>query len=1064
MFRDFCHTFFSCWNTHRTQSPESVLAAWNSMPGRRQARSRPKFTGTAIAQALETRIMPAVVVQVDYSLDTSGFFDDSARRTVLEDAINQISTRLDDTLLEIVPGKISPGDTWTATYTNPSTGSVDSMTDLVIGESVIIVFVGARQLGATLGEGGPGGFSVSGSTQAWLDTVAGRGQAGALLPSGSENDFATWGGSLTFDSDTNWHFGLTAAGLDSGESDFYSVAQHEFFHLLGFGTADSWDNLVVGGEFTGAASVAEYDLSGNPPVSGAQSHWQEGTTDGGQEAAMDPTLTTGTRKQVTDLDLAGLDDIGWEVNAGNSGSGNSLKLADGETHTLVISDNGVSGDGISQYVLDGGGVTTFATGSDAFTLTGGDLDDVITVASLDSAFTGTFTINGDAGDDTLTVDYSSRDLITFHGNAGNDALVVQGDPAQTVAHIFTSASDGSVAVDDGLVTSTVVYTGLAPVTDLISATGRSFTFGATADVITLGDDGSTGNGTLQISSVSSSETVDFAMPSGSITVNSGDGADSVTVAALEAGYAGTVVINTEEDADTVDASAAGHAVTVDGGAGNDTITGGSLADNLIGSLGNDVIDGGDGNDTLTGGANRDVLRGGDGDDLVNGNGGSGDRLRGGTGTNTLNGGSGNDFVDELGSVGFTLTPGLLTGPGMNTLLSIEKAVLNGDSGGETFDASASSIPVSVYGAGGDDTISGSSQADLIFGMSGNDLVEGNGGNDSLFGSAGRDVLNGGDGDDSLYGQGGSGDRLTGGPGNDLIDGGAGTDLAVESGDVDFVLTNSSLTGNGNDTLVAIEQASLTTGASPNLISATSYTGLVIVSTGDGDDTVQTGSGFDIISTGLGDDSVDAGLGSDSVLGGGGSDTLNGGGGDDTLSGQGASNDSLFGGSGNDLLLGGSGGDRLFGEEGDDTLRGESGNDILQGGENDDSLLGGTGADLINGGAGNDTLNGGAGNDTLDGDDGDDGLSGFTGDDQLVGDRGSDTLFGGDGNDGLIGASGDDLLIGGADSDFVKGNSGADTLLGGSGAGADAGDNVISDGLDLLDELFSFTTPDWVNAV
>lgn len=1009
--------------------------------------------------------MPAVVVQFDYSLDSNGFFDDASRRTILEEAADEVASRLDDTLSEIVPGKLDPvNDTWTATYTNPSSGASESMTDLVIGESIVIVFVGARQLGATLGEGGPGGFTVSGSSQEWIDTVSGRGQAGALLSSGNETDFSLWGGTLTFDIDTNWHFGLTTTGLDSGETDFFSVAQHEFGHLMGFGTAASFDNLVSGGQFTGPASVAEYDLSGNPPLAGDNAHWADGLTDGGSEAAMDSDLLVGTRKTFTDIDFAALDDLGWEVSEGGGSSGGSLKLEDGSTHTIVISDNGVAGDGISQYVLDGAPAVTFATGSDSFTLTGGNQTDQITVNSLDSAFSGTFTINGDAGDDTATIDYSAKNAVTFNGNAGNDTLDVEGSAALSVTHNFTNATDGNVAINDGSSTSTITYTGLAPINDNVSATDRVFAFAGTADAITLADDGIAANGTLRISSVASSETVDFASPSGSITVNAGAGNDTVTVALLEAGYSGAIIINGEDGADTIDASAVQVGVTIDGGAGNDVITGSDQADNILGGGGADLAAAGDGNDTLNGGSSRDSLYGDGGDDIVNGNGGSGDRLRGGSGNNTLNGGSGNDFVEGFGDNDFTLTPGTLVGSGTNTLVAIELAVLIGGASANTFDATASSIPVSVYGTQGNDTIRGSSFGDLLFGMSDDDSVEGNGGDDSLFGSAGRDFLSGGAGNDSLFGQGSSGDRLFGGTGNDLIDGGPGTDILVETADVNFTLTNTQLTGNGTDTLVAIEQANLTTGASANTITTTAYTGLVIIDSGDGDDIVNTGSGFDIINLGNGNDSADSGLGSDVVNGGGGSDTINGGGGNDTLDGQGASNDSLFGGEGDDVLFGGSGGDRLFGEAGDDTLRGEGGNDILDGGDDEDSLLGGDNDDLLNGGNGDDILNGGAGNDVLDGDAGNDGLSGFTGNDQLVGDQGNDTLFGGEGNDGLIGASGNDLQIGGTGDDFVKGNSGVDTLLGGDGTGADAGDVVSSDGLDTLDEFFSFSTPGWVNSV
>lgn len=52
-------------------------------------------------------------------------------------------------------------------------------------------------------------------------------------------------------------------------------------------------------------------------MSGDLAHWAEGTTSfvAGlpQEAAMDPTITTGTRKAFTDLDFAAMKDIGWEV-------------------------------------------------------------------------------------------------------------------------------------------------------------------------------------------------------------------------------------------------------------------------------------------------------------------------------------------------------------------------------------------------------------------------------------------------------------------------------------------------------------------------------------------------------------------------------------------------------------------------------------------------------------------------------------------------------------------------------------------------------------------------------
>jgi Ca2+-binding RTX toxin-like protein len=1038
-------------------------------------------------QTLETRILPAIIVQFDYSLDSNGFFDDSARRTVFEAAVGDVAGRLDDRLLEIVPNKINLGDTWTATYTDPSTGSTTSSTDLIIGESVIVVFAGARQLGSTLGVGGPGGFSASGTTQLWLDTVAGRGQAGALAGVGNETDFSLWGGSLAFDIDANWHFGDSIIGLDPDENDFYSVAQHEFAHLIGFGTAASWTNLVSGGEFTGPTAVAEYDFSGNPPLDGVDEHWQDGLTDNNDETALDPTLLDGTRKILTALDYAALTDIGWNVSSdggdggeeggeggggeggggggegGGGGNETSIQLIDGTAHTVVLSDNGIAGDGISQYVLDGGSPITIITGSDAFEVTGGDMADQITIDSLDSAFTGTLTIHGGAGDDTVSLNHDAHDTVTVNGDGGSNTIVVTGSDTQTVTHILSDSADGTVVLNDGSSDATITYTDVDQLDDGVTSTDRAFVFGSTADTVTLGDDSQAGNDTLQISSIGSGGTIGFALPTGTITVSTGDGNDFVTVALLEAAFGGSVIINTEAGNDTVDASSTGHGVTIDGGTGDDRITGSDQNDNLVGGHGRDLVIAGDGNDILTGGADADTLQGDGGDDIINGNGGDGDRLRGGGGSNTLNGGDGNDVVDELGDSDFTLTDGSLVGPGTNTLVDIEGAVLIGGPSANTFDATASTIPVSIYGTAGNDTILGSAHDDLLFGMSGDDLIEGNDGDDSLFGSAGADTLVGGNGDDSLFGQGGSGDRLTGGTGDDVLSGGAGTDAAVESGDVDFTVTNTQLTGIGIDRLIGVEKAILTTGDSANLIDSTSYTGLIIVITGDGDDTVNSGSGDDHITTGDGNDVVNSGLGSDFVLTGAGDDVISGGGGNDTLNAE-AGDDTLHGGDGSDEILGGDGADEVHGDDGNDTARGEAGNDSLFGGLNDDNLFGGDDDDVLNGDDGDDTLNGGAGNDTLDGGNGNDGLSGFTGNDQLVGNYGEDTLFGGEGIDGLIGAAGNDLLIGGGDDDFVKGNGGFDTLLGGSGAGADPGDTVESNGPDEIDEFFSFVKPDWVDAV
>ena len=118
---------------------------------------------------------------------------------------------------------------------------------------------------------------------------------------------------MVFDTDTNWHFGLTTEGLDGTEFDFYSVALHELVHVLGFSeSTPAYMNLVSpSGEFLGANSMAVSDDTSLLP--GDFGHWNEGLESAGQEVLMDPTFSRGIRKLATPLDFASMQDIGWEL-------------------------------------------------------------------------------------------------------------------------------------------------------------------------------------------------------------------------------------------------------------------------------------------------------------------------------------------------------------------------------------------------------------------------------------------------------------------------------------------------------------------------------------------------------------------------------------------------------------------------------------------------------------------------------------------------------------------------------------------------------------------------------
>ena len=242
----------------------------------------------------------------DYTYDTSNFFNTAQKRETLELAAAIIGSQLGDSLNAINP---SGANSWSAIFPRPDNGATVEVDNPSIAADTLLVYVGARNLGTSVGNGGFGGYRASGTTS-WQNNVNYRGETGET----SGTDFGPWGGQLTFNTATDFHFGETVEGLDNDESDFLSVAIHELSHLLGFGLAGSFTSHVSGGRFNGPEAVAEFDGSGNVPLSSSGSHIAGSTTDEGRESAMDPGLARGERKLLTQLDWAVLADMGWEYN------------------------------------------------------------------------------------------------------------------------------------------------------------------------------------------------------------------------------------------------------------------------------------------------------------------------------------------------------------------------------------------------------------------------------------------------------------------------------------------------------------------------------------------------------------------------------------------------------------------------------------------------------------------------------------------------------------------------------------------------------------------------------
>ncbi|MDZ7908614.1 MAG: calcium-binding protein [Gemmobacter sp.] len=412
----------------------------------------------------------------------------------------------------------------------------------------------------------------------------------------------------------------------------------------------------------------------------------------------------------------------------------------------------------------------------------------------------------------------------------------------------------------------------------------------------------------------------------------------------------------------------------------------------------------------------------------------------------------------------------------------------------------------IDGTTGNDSLTGTPEADWIHSY---------GGRDTLLGGAGDDVLHDNEdldhvGDDSMFGEEGN-DSLHTYRGDDTLDGGEGEDTAfITTSYADADVTLDLSTGAGvlagwiySVVFRSIEQLNYHGGV--GLDSIIGGTGGDLMHGGGGDDVLQGGDGDDALNGDSGNDSLSGGAGNDILWSAEGDDTLDGGEGEDSAfistsyadadvtldlsTGAGVLEGGIYSVVFRSIerlnFYGGAGQDSIIGTAGGDMLKGGGGDDVLQGGDGDDSLFGGSGFGdaRLSGGAGNDFLSSQGGNDTLDGGDGVDiadysatfyadltfDLAAGTGriihetrvvvltsierlnfygsgaQDRIAGAARADTLYGAAGDDRLVGRGGDDYLTGASGNDSLLGGLGKDKLNGNTGddrLGGAGGNDVL----------------------
>ena len=194
-------------------------------------------------------------------------------------------------------------------------------------------------------------------------------------------------------------------------------------------------------------------------------------------------------------------------------SGALRAMADVTAHTWIIELD----DGSRALQAAGGSDNLWRiTGADEGTLNG-------------AAFSGIGTLLGGADNiDTFILEPGgSLSGYLDGGPGGFDSMLIAGGSAQAVVYTATGPDSGFVQLGDNIVT----YKGLEPITDNSDAVDRVLTTSAADDQMALSNDPAAGQFTLAADN-GTFESVTFAAPSGSLTIDAGDGDDTLDLGGL----------------------------------------------------------------------------------------------------------------------------------------------------------------------------------------------------------------------------------------------------------------------------------------------------------------------------------------------------------------------------------------------------------------------------------------------------------------------------------------------------------------------------------------------------
>lgn len=383
-------------------------------------------------------------INLNFSYDTEGFFNDHKRREPLIRAAEMWSDIISDDFQE-VPEE-SSFEIWHPSKKNKTVS-------VIVSEKIddLLIFIGARDLpGSTLALGGPSGYSLEGDIFQARISDDFRGQ-------GATTDYEPWAGVLSFDTQTNWNFSLDSPSLS--EYDLLTVALHEIAHVLGIGTSSTFQSLTEEGFFVGNNSKF---INGNAPIplTSDEAHVEDGFDD--NHTLMDPSTAKGSRQEISVFDKAILSDIGYEID-GFEKRGVPFPVASKLSETITgtplvdvidaLAGNDVVLGGKGNDILKGGAGSDEIQGAeDDDRIYGGVGDDLIFGDAGDDVIfgdEGDDQLNGGIGSDVFVCKFGTEDIWT---GVGEDTVVVLCEGNVSRVHDFDFEKDKILIIGSELST------------------------------------------------------------------------------------------------------------------------------------------------------------------------------------------------------------------------------------------------------------------------------------------------------------------------------------------------------------------------------------------------------------------------------------------------------------------------------------------------------------------------------------------------------------------------------------------------------------------------------------